>query len=165
MLRRPNGSLPTTFDKNSLLIIARPYQPLIALEMPCYETECVKVDGKYYAVDEDVALVLGNVKTFQLVPTVLRDGTVNLFPITYAQTTWRDSGLDCLEAAIDQPGIIKSNRDEKIYQFTPAKYLSLDDFNIPESIEDYIEQHFVKLILSDLNDPIVKKLLKAQGGK
>lgn len=165
MLRRPNGSHPTTFNKISSLIISRPYQPLIALEMPCYETECVKVDGKYYAVDEDIALVLGNVKTFQLIPTVLRDGTVNLFPITYAQTTWRDSGLECLEAAIDQPGVIKSNLDDQIYQFTPAKNLSLDDFKVPESIDDYIEQHFIKLILPDLNDPRVKKLLKAQGGK
>ncbi len=165
MIRQSTGGRPTTLNKFTALMISRPVEPIVSVQTATYEAECVYSDGKFYAVNETVAEALGNVKTMELIVTVLPNGTVNLFPVTFLSGTWRETALEALEMALDQPLVIKSNTEAQEYQATPAKNLTLSDFKIPEDIDAFIQANISKVTLSDLDHPIVKKLLKAQGGK
>lgn len=165
MIRTSTGGLTTTLNKLTALFISRPTQPMVTVGTPAYEAECVYSDGKFYAVSVTVAEALGNVKTMELFPTVLQDGTVNLFPVTFNPGSWRETALEALEMALDQPVLIKSNIDAQEYQATPAKNLTLADFKIPDDVDAFVQAHISQVTLSDLDHPIVKKLLKAKGGK
>lgn len=165
MFKKSPVGLVTQLKKIAELTASRSNQPLIALETEAYEAPCVYSDGKFYAVSDTVAEALGNVKTMQLFPTVLQDGTVNLFPVTFNPGSWRETALEALEIALDQPVLIKSNIDVQEYQATPAKNLTLADFKIPDDVDAFVQEHISQVTLSDLDHPIVKKLLKAQGGK
>lgn len=165
MLRTSTGGRTTTLNKSTALSILRPKQPMVTVQTCAYEAECVYCDGKYYIVNDTIAAALGDVKTMELFPTVLQDGTVNFFPVTLNPGTWRETALEALEVAIDQPAVIKSNSEVQEYQAIPAKNLTLADFKIPEDIDAFIQAHIGKVTISDLDHPIVKKLLKAQGGK
>lgn len=165
MLRKSSGG-PVTLVKNvAKLTVSRSNQPLIALETGAYEAPCVYFEGKFYAVSDAVADALGNAKPMELFPTVLQDGTFNLFPATFNPGSWRETALEALEMALDQPVLIKSNIDAQEYQATPAKNLTLADFKIPDNVDAFVQAHISQVTLSDLDHPIVKKLLKAQGGK
>ncbi len=165
MIRQSTGGRPTTLNKFTALMISRPVEPIVSVQTATYEAECVYSDGKFYAVNETVAEALGNVKTMELIVTVLPNGTVNLFPVTFLSGTWRETALEALEMALDQPLVIKSNTEAQEYQATPAKNLTLSDLKIREDIDAFIQANISKVTLSDLYHPIVKKLLKAQGGK
>jgi hypothetical protein len=165
MLRQSTGGRSTTLNKLTALTISRPADALVSVQTAAYEADCVYADGKFYVVNETVAEALGNVKAMELFVTVLPNGSVNLFPVTFLSGTWRETALEALEMALDQPLVIKSNNEVQEYQATPAKNLTLGDFKIPEDIDAFIQANISKVTLSDLDHPIVKKLLKAQGGK
>ncbi len=165
MLRKSSGGPVTPVKNVAKLTISRSNQPLIALETEAYEAPCVYFEGKFYAVSDAVADALGNAKPMELFSTVLQDGTFNLFPATFNPGSWRETALEALEMALDQPVLIKSNIDAQEYQATPAKNLTLADFKIPDDVDAFVQAHISQVTLSDLDHPIVKKLLKAQGGK
>lgn len=130
-----------------------------------YEANCVYFESEWWIVPSHLADYVNDVKHVELYTTVTIEGHVNLLPVTYAESTWRESALEALEASIDNPVCIKSDKAAQRYNFTIAKNITRADFAVPDDVAAFVENNISQITLRDFDDLTFKKLLKAQGGK
>lgn len=147
------------------VISQRTLEPQILADEEPYEANSVYFENKWWIVPSHLTDYINDLKHVELYTTITIEGDVNLLPVMYADSTWRESALAALEASIDNPVCIKSDIPQKRYTFTIAKNLTREDFVVPENVAEFVENNIHQIILSDFEHPIFKRILKAQGGK